>query len=279
VLVGARVGDTDVGASVGDAGVGDADGRDEPVLDGSDSRRLLRRCQRRRAGTRLDRGRRARRRARLVGRRRARLVGRCRARRARSRTWLVRRRRARLGHLGIIGECNIHPVRGGPNQNRTTTASSRSTRASRGALASKATGYPLAFVAAKLSLGIQLPDIVNQVTNKTTACLEPSLDYVVTKIPRWDLAKLDKASRKIGSSIKSIGEVMAIGRNATKKSRCRLKTHDQRQGPRLRAAREPVQGAFRSAELVEELTRPSDVRLYAIAHALVSAGPWTASTS
>jgi carbamoyl-phosphate synthase large subunit len=80
------------------------------------------------------------------------------------------------------------------------------------ALASKATGYPLAFVAAKIALGASLPDLKNAVTKTTTANFEPSLDYVVTKIPRWDLKKFQHVSREIGSSMKSVGEVMAIGR-------------------------------------------------------------------
>jgi carbamoyl-phosphate synthase large subunit len=80
------------------------------------------------------------------------------------------------------------------------------------ALASKATGYPLAFVAAKLALGYGLPQLKNSVTKNTTANFEPSLDYVVTKVPRWDLNKFESVSRSIGSSMKSVGEVMAIGR-------------------------------------------------------------------
>jgi carbamoyl-phosphate synthase large subunit len=80
------------------------------------------------------------------------------------------------------------------------------------ALASKATGYPLAFVAAKIALGATLPEIQNSVTKSTTACFEPSLDYIVTKIPRWDLSKFNHVSRDIGSCMKSVGESMAIGR-------------------------------------------------------------------
>ena len=80
------------------------------------------------------------------------------------------------------------------------------------ALASKATGYPLAFVAAKIALGSTLPELKNSVTKTTTANFEPSLDYIVTKIPRWDLQKFQHVSRSIGSSMKSVGEVMAIGR-------------------------------------------------------------------
>jgi carbamoyl-phosphate synthase/aspartate carbamoyltransferase/dihydroorotase len=81
------------------------------------------------------------------------------------------------------------------------------------ALASKATGYPLAYIAAKLALGASLPELVNSVTGKTSACFEPSLDYCVVKVPRWDLSKFARVSTKIGSSMKSVGEVMAIGRS------------------------------------------------------------------
>jgi carbamoyl-phosphate synthase/aspartate carbamoyltransferase len=80
------------------------------------------------------------------------------------------------------------------------------------ALASKATGYPLAFIAAKLGLGIPLNEIKNSVTKVTSACFEPSLDYVVVKIPRWDLKKFNRVSRLLSSSMKSVGEVMSIGR-------------------------------------------------------------------
>jgi carbamoyl-phosphate synthase large subunit len=80
------------------------------------------------------------------------------------------------------------------------------------ALASKATGYPLAFVAAKIALGASLPELRNAVTKNTTANFEPSLDYIVTKIPRWDLSKFQHVGRNIGPSMKSVGEVMAIGR-------------------------------------------------------------------
>ena len=80
------------------------------------------------------------------------------------------------------------------------------------ALASKATGYPLAYTAAKIALGHTLPELPNAVTKTTTACFEPSLDYIVTKIPRWDLKKFNRVSRLLSSSMKSVGEVMSIGR-------------------------------------------------------------------
>ena len=117
-----------------------------------------------------------------------------------------------IRHLGIVGECNIqyalHPKTG---EYRVIEVNARLSRSS--ALASKATGYPLAFVAAKLALGYTLPELKNSVTKKTTACFEPALDYLVLKLPRWDLAKFENATPRIGSEMKSVGEVMAIGRS------------------------------------------------------------------
>ena len=117
-----------------------------------------------------------------------------------------------IRHLGIIGECNIqfclNPVDGTIYVIEMNARLSRSS-----ALASKATGYPLAYVAAKLGLGQILPEITNKVTGKTTAFFEPSLDYVVVKIPRWDLDKTPGVNPELGSAMKSVGETMAIGRN------------------------------------------------------------------
>uniref|UniRef100_A0A8C2KU63 Carbamoyl phosphate synthase arginine-specific large chain n=1 Tax=Cyprinus carpio TaxID=7962 RepID=A0A8C2KU63_CYPCA len=114
-------------------------------------------------------------------------------------------------HLGIVGECNIqYALHPSSLEYCIIEVNARLSRSS--ALASKATGYPLAFVAAKLALGIPLPDIKNAVSEQTTACFEPSLDYIVTKIPRWDLDRFHGMSREIGSAMKSVGEVMAVGR-------------------------------------------------------------------
>lgn len=113
--------------------------------------------------------------------------------------------------LGIIGECNIqyalHPTGG---QYRIIEVNARLSRSS--ALASKATGYPIAYVAARLALGSALPDLRNSMTGKTSAFFEPAMDYCVVKIPRWDLDKFSGVERAIGSEMKSVGEVMAIGR-------------------------------------------------------------------
>ena len=114
-------------------------------------------------------------------------------------------------HMGIVGECNIqYALNPFSKEYCIIEINPRLSRSS--ALASKATGYPLAFVAAKLALGHELPDLKNSVTQSTTACFEPALDYIVTKVPRWDLSKFDRVSRHIGSAMKSVGEVMAIGR-------------------------------------------------------------------
>src|SRR5438309_757747 len=115
-------------------------------------------------------------------------------------------------HLGIVGECNIQfALDPHSTQYRVIEVNARLSRSS--ALASKATGYPLAYVAAKLALGYALPDIPNSITRRTTAFFEPALDYLVCKFPRWDLAKFWGASARLGSEMKSVGEVMAIGRS------------------------------------------------------------------
>lgn len=117
-----------------------------------------------------------------------------------------------IRHIGIVGECNVQfaldPL---SEEYRVIEVNARLSRSS--ALASKATGYPLAFVAAKLGLGYGLHELKNSVTKVTTACFEPALDYIVCKIPRWDLNKFSGVSKNLGSSMKSVGEIMAIGRS------------------------------------------------------------------
>ncbi len=116
-----------------------------------------------------------------------------------------------IRHVGIVGECNVQYAYDPESMDyRVIEVNARLSRSS--ALASKATGYPLAFVAAKLALGYGLFDLRNNVTQSTSAFFEPALDYVVVKIPRWDLGKFHGVDRHIGSSMKSVGEVMAIGR-------------------------------------------------------------------
>ena len=116
-----------------------------------------------------------------------------------------------IRHIGIVGECNVQYALDPQSEDyRVIEVNARLSRSS--ALASKATGYPLAFVAAKLGLGYGLFDLKNSVTKTTSAFFEPALDYVVCKIPRWDLTKFHGVSRQLGSSMKSVGEVMAVGR-------------------------------------------------------------------
>lgn len=117
-----------------------------------------------------------------------------------------------IKHLGIVGECNIQYALNPESEDyRIIEVNARLSRSS--ALASKATGYPLAFVAAKLALGQSLIDIENSITKKTKACFEPALDYIVLKFPRWDLKKFRNVTYQLGSEMKSVGEVMAIGRS------------------------------------------------------------------
>lgn len=116
-----------------------------------------------------------------------------------------------IRHLGVVGECNIQYALNPHSQEYCIIeVNARLSRSS--ALASKATGYPLAFIAAKLGLNIPLNEIKNSVTKNTSACFEPSLDYIVVKIPRWDLKKFSRVSTALSSSMKSVGEVMAIGK-------------------------------------------------------------------
>lgn len=116
-----------------------------------------------------------------------------------------------IRHLGVVGECNVqYALQPDGLDYRVIEVNARLSRSS--ALASKATGYPLAYTAAKIALGHTLPELPNPVTKTTTANFEPSLDYIVTKIPRWDLSKFQHVKRDIGSAMKSVGEVMAIGR-------------------------------------------------------------------
>ncbi|GJQ71591.1 CAD [Trypoxylus dichotomus] len=165
-----------------------------------------------------------------------------------------------IRHFGVVGECNIqYALNPNSEEYYIIEVNARLSRSS--ALASKATGYPLAYVAAKLGLGIPLPKISNSVTGATTACFEPSLDYCVVKIPRWDLSKFSRVSTKIGSSMKSVGEVMAIGR-----------TFEEAFQKALRMVDETVMGFDPYAEKVcdEELKEPTDKRMFVVAAALKS---------
>uniref|UniRef100_A0A8C3H4E4 Carbamoyl phosphate synthase arginine-specific large chain n=1 Tax=Corvus moneduloides TaxID=1196302 RepID=A0A8C3H4E4_CORMO len=169
-------------------------------------------------------------------------------------------------HLGIVGECNIqfalHPT---SLEYYIIEVNARLSRSS--ALASKATGYPLAFIAAKIALGIPLPEIKNVVTGKTSACFEPSLDYIVTKIPLWDLDRFQHTSNQIGSSMKSVGEVMAIGRTFEESFQKALRMcHPSVDGF---ISHLPMNKAWPAiVDLQKELSVPSSTRIYAIAKAL-----------
>ncbi len=165
-----------------------------------------------------------------------------------------------IQHLGVVGECNIQYAYDPLSQDyRVIEVNARLSRSS--ALASKATGYPLAFVAAKLGLGYGLHQLKNSVTRSTSAFFEPALDYVVVKMPRWDLRKFRKVSYSIGSSMKSVGEVMAIGRTfeeALQKAIRMLET-----GP-LGFAGE----SYLFEDIIHALSVPTDIRLFAVAEAL-----------
>ncbi|VDK42313.1 unnamed protein product [Anisakis simplex] len=162
--------------------------------------------------------------------------------------------------FGIVGECNIqYAVNPSTFEYYIIEMNARLSRSS--ALASKATGYPLAYVAAKLALGEQLPTIKNTVTGETTACFEPSLDYCVVKVPRWDLCKFARVSNKIGSVMKSVGEAMGIGRS-----------FEEAFQKALRMANEGTVGfypsTFSKIPELEDFTRPTDKRIFAIARGL-----------
>jgi carbamoyl-phosphate synthase small subunit len=167
-------------------------------------------------------------------------------------------------HLGIVGECNIqyalHPE---SERYCIIEVNARLSRSS--ALASKATGYPLAYVATKLSLGKNLVSIRNSVTKTTTACFEPSLDYCVLKMPRWDLKKFSRVSNKLGSSMLSVGEVMSIGRSFEEvmQKACRMVN------PNLDGLEGNYSGLVdESFDLETQLTTPTDTRLFAVQTAL-----------
>ena len=164
-----------------------------------------------------------------------------------------------IRHIGIVGECNVQYALDPESEDYCVIeVNARLSRSS--ALASKATGYPLAFVAAKLGLGYGLHEIKNSVTKVTSACFEPALDYVVCKIPRWDLNKFDGVSKLLGSSMKSVGEVMAIGRTFEEAIQKGLRMVGQ--GKHGFVGNKPVE-----VDIDYELEHPTDKRVYAIAEA------------
>ena len=163
-------------------------------------------------------------------------------------------------HIGIVGECNIqYAFSPDGDDYRVIEINARLSRSS--ALASKATGYPLAFIAAKLGLGYGLHELKNTVTKTTPAFFEPALDYVVCKIPRWDLNKFKGVSREIGSSMKSVGEVMAIGRTFEEAMQKGLRMIGQ--GANGFVCNKP----FKKEDLDDALRHPTDTRIFAVAAA------------
>ena len=166
-----------------------------------------------------------------------------------------------IRHIGIVGECNVQYALDPESEDyRVIEVNARLSRSS--ALASKATGYPLAFVAAKLGLGYGLFDLKNSVTKSTSAFFEPALDYVVCKIPRWDLSKFHGVERELGSSMKSVGEVMSIGR-----------TFEEAIQKGLRMIGQGMHGFVENKELKiadidKALREPTDKRIFVISKAM-----------
>jgi len=166
-----------------------------------------------------------------------------------------------IRHIGIVGECNVQYALDPQSEDyRVIEVNARLSRSS--ALASKATGYPLAFVAAKLGLGYGLFELKNSVTKTTSAFFEPALDYVVVKIPRWDLTKFHGVKRQLGSSMKSVGEVMAVGR-----------TFEEALQKGLRMIGQGMHGfvenhEIRIQDIKTSLHEPTDMRIFVVSKAL-----------
>ena len=166
-----------------------------------------------------------------------------------------------IRHIGIVGECNVQYALDPQSEDyRVIEVNARLSRSS--ALASKATGYPLAFVAAKLGLGYGLFELKNSVTKTTSAFFEPALDYVVVKIPRWDLTKFQGVKHELGSSMKSVGEVMAIGR-----------TFEESLQKGLRMIGQGMHGFVENHEIkikdiAKSLHEPTDMRIFVVSKAM-----------
>ena len=165
-----------------------------------------------------------------------------------------------IRHIGVIGECNIQYALD-PNSDdyRIIEVNARLSRSS--ALASKATGYPLAFIATKLALGYALNEVENSITQETSACFEPALDYVALKFPRWDLQKFQQVSTQLGSEMKSVGEVMSLGRSFEEVLQKAIRMLDV-------GLKGFVCNDLHFEDLDKELSQPTDKRIFAIAVAL-----------
>jgi carbamoyl-phosphate synthase large subunit len=170
-----------------------------------------------------------------------------------------------IRHLGIVGECNIQwALHTKSEECRVIEVNSRMSRSS--ALASKVTGYPLAYIATKLTLGYLLPELINKVTEVTTACFEPALDYITVKIPRWDLQKFKNADRHVGPQMRSVGEVMAIGRCFEEALQKAVRMLDI---GKIGLVCNPEDFEPEPEERIrDELANPTDERLYKISKAL-----------
>ncbi len=172
-------------------------------------------------------------------------------------------------HVKIVGECNIQYALA-PDSDRYVAIEINPRLSRSSALASKATGYPLAYMSAKIGLGYTLPELINRITKSTTACFEPSLDYIVCKHPRWDFSKFDLVNRKLGPTMKSVGEVMAIGRTFEESLQKSIRMLDMgHDGFILNRTNGRVPAVSYDEEQIEEkLTHPDDHILYDVAAAL-----------
>ena len=165
-----------------------------------------------------------------------------------------------IRHLGIVGECNIqYALDPRSGDYRIIEVNARLSRSS--ALASKATGYPLAFVAAKLALGYALNEVENIITKETSACFEPALDYITLKFPRWDLQKFEQVNKVLGTEMKSVGEVMAIGRSFEEVLQKAIRTLDI-------GMHGLVGNTIQFDNLDKQIAEPTDKRIFAIVQAI-----------
>ncbi|MEK6817841.1 MAG: carbamoyl-phosphate synthase large subunit, partial [Thermoproteota archaeon] len=168
-------------------------------------------------------------------------------------------------HVGIVGECNIQYGLD-PDSDRYVAIEINPRLSRSSALASKATGYPLAYMSAKIGLGYTLPELENRITKTTTACFEPSLDYIVCKHPRWDFAKFDLVKRKLGPTMKSVGEVMAVGRSFEESLQKSIRMLDiGNDGLVLNRAN---MESYDEEQIEDHLSHPDDLILYYVAAAL-----------
>jgi carbamoyl-phosphate synthase large subunit len=173
-------------------------------------------------------------------------------------------------HVGIVGECNIQFALE-PDSDKYVAIEMNPRLSRSSALASKATGYPIAYMAAKIAMGYALPELLNRITKTTTACFEPSLDYIVCKHPRWDFGKFELANRNLGPTMKSVGEVMAIGRSFEESLQKSIRMLEI--GNDGLVANRTAEKTFDVEELEDKLQKPDDKILYHVAAALKQGVP------